>query len=111
MIKLYAPDNSLSSNCHLLAQHSPIVSGLDAIRAWYENCFQAITLDVVFDIKEIVLVSDEFAFATTTSQGTQKNNASGAVTREGNHELFVVQKVDEEWKLARYCFSTTNPPV
>ena len=25
-------------------------------------------------------------------------------------ELFVFQKVDGAWKIARYCFSTTNPP-
>jgi len=29
---------------------------------------------------------------------------------EANQELFVFQKVDSDWKIARYCFSTTNPP-
>jgi hypothetical protein len=27
-----------------------------------------------------------------------------------NQELFVFQKIDDAWKIARYCFSTTNPP-
>jgi hypothetical protein len=29
---------------------------------------------------------------------------------EANQELFVFQKIDGTWKIARYCFSTTNPP-
>jgi ketosteroid isomerase-like protein len=93
-----------------MAQGFPIVSSATDILAWYQNCFKLITLDVVFEIKEVVVVSDEYAFATTTSAGTQKDNASGEVVNEGNHELFVIQKVDGEWKLARYCFSTTNRP-
>ena len=102
MIKLY------SSDALLMAQGFPIVSSAKDILTWYENCFKAITLDVVFEIKEIVVTSAEYAFATTTSAGTQKDNASGKETHEGNHELFVIQKVDGAWKLARYCFSTTK---
>jgi len=29
---------------------------------------------------------------------------------EANQELCVFQKVRGDWKIARYCFSTTNPP-
>jgi hypothetical protein len=29
----------------------------------------------------------------------------------GNQELFVFQKVAGDWKIARYCFSATNPPT
>ncbi|OCT52771.1 Ketosteroid isomerase-like protein [Cladophialophora carrionii] len=102
VIKLYAPD------ALLMAQGFPIVCSAEDILTWYENCFKNITLDVVFEIKEIMVVSDEYAFATTTSAGTQKDNASGKVTNEGNHELFVIQKVDRSWKIGRYCFSTTK---
>jgi uncharacterized protein (TIGR02246 family) len=102
VIKLYAPD------ALLMAQGFPIVSGKDSIEKWYDNCFEVITLDVEFEVKEIVITSDKFAFATTTSAGTQKDNASGKTSNEGNHELFVIQKVNGEWKLARYCFSTTK---
>ena len=102
VIKLYTPD------ALLMAQGFPIVGSSENILAWYENCFKAITLDVVFKIKEIVVVSVEYAFATTTSAGTQKDNTSGKVTNEGNHELFVIQKVGGVWKIARYCFSTTK---
>jgi uncharacterized protein (TIGR02246 family) len=102
VIKLYTED------AWLMAQGFPIVTSSKDIFTWYQQCFKAITLDVTFAVKEVVVTSDEYAFATTTSAGTQKNNASGKVTNEGNHELFIIQKVNGEWKLARYCFSTTN---
>ena len=102
IIKLYAPD------ALLLAQTFPIVSGKDDIEKWYTECFKALSLDVVFDIKEVVVTAEEWAFATTTSAGTQKNHKSGKTTDEGNHESFVIQKVDGKWLLARYCFSTSK---
>ena len=102
MIKLY------TSDALLMAQGFPIVSSKDSIFSWYKQCFQKITLDVVFEIQEIVVTSEEYAFATTTSAGTQKDNSSGKTANEGNHELFIIQKVDGSWKLARYCFSTTK---
>ena len=42
--------------------------------------------------------------------GTVKVYATGGGGPEANQELFVFQKIDGEWKIARYCFSTTNPP-
>ena len=84
------------------------MQGKDNIENWYEQCFKAITLDVTFEVKELVVVSDKYAFASTTSAGTQKDNSSGKKTQEGNHELFVIQKENDEWKLARYCFSTSK---
>ncbi len=102
-MKLYTDDSVL------MAQNFPSVRSAKDIRTWYDNCFKTITLNVKFDIKEIVITSDEYAFASTTSTGTQKDNRSGKMSHEGNHELFVIQKVDGVWKLARYCFSTTNP--
>jgi uncharacterized protein (TIGR02246 family) len=100
--KLYTKDAWLS------AQGFPIVQGKDNIKTWYDQCFTAITLDVTFDVKEVVVTSDTYAFATTTSEGTQKVNASGSVSQEANHELFVIEKEAGEWKLARYCFSTSK---
>ena len=45
----------------------------------------------------------------TNSAGTQKMNATGAVSTEGNQELFILKKADDgKWRIARYSFSTTN---
>ena len=101
-MKLYSKD------AWLMAQGFETVQGKDNIETWYDECFKAITLDVTFDVKEVIVVSNEYAFASTTSAGKQKDNASGKTTQEGNHELFIIQKESGEWKLARYCFSSTK---
>ena len=44
------------------------------------------------------VVADDWAFARTNSASTTTINATGDQVAEGN------------WKIARYCFSTTNPP-
>ena len=92
-----------------MAQGFPTQVGHDAIREWYTNVFKAINLDVELDIKEVIVTSDEYAFARTSSSGTQKVLQTGGTSKESNQELFVLQKVGGEWKIARYCFSTQNP--
>jgi hypothetical protein len=39
-----------------------------------------------------------------------KVHATGESSPESNQELFIFQKLGGAWKIARYCFSTTNPP-
>ncbi len=93
-----------------MAQHNPSSVGIDAIEVAYEAAFKAIDLNVTFDIIEIEVVADDWAFARTNSAGTTTINATGDKIAEGNQELFVFQKTDDgEWKIARYGFSTTNP--
>ena len=70
-----------------------------------------ITLNVDFAIDEIVPLSDQWAFARTHSLGTVTINATGESAPEGNNELFLFHRdADGTWKIARYIFSTTNPP-
>jgi ketosteroid isomerase-like protein len=74
--------------------------------------FKAITLTVKFTIAEIVVMSPGWAFVRTNSAGTNRINATGAISPEGNQELFIFQKsADGKWRIARYSFSTTNPPT
>jgi len=104
VLKLYAKDGVF------MPQHSPSQVGTDAIRTAYEHVFEAIDLDVEFDIIEVEILSDQWAFARTTSSGTTTINANGAKVSEGNQELFLLEKqTSGEWKIARYIFSTTNP--
>jgi len=104
ILKLYAKDGVF------MPQHSPSQVGTDAIRAAYEHVFEAIDLDVEFDIIEVEILTDQWAFARTTSSGTTTINADGAKVSEGNQELFLLKKKSSgDWKIARYIFSTTNP--
>jgi ketosteroid isomerase-like protein len=64
---------------------------------------------VKFTIAELVLMSPEWAFVRTNSAGTNKINKTGALSPEGNQELFVFNKgADGKWRIARYSFSSTN---
>ena len=104
-LMLYAKDGVF------MPQHSPPQVGVAAIRGAYEHVFKTITLAIKFDIIEVEVLSDDWAFARTTSAGTTTINATGDQLAEGNQELFLLQKqADGEWKIARYIFSTTNPP-
>lgn len=90
---------------------SPSAVGLAEVRGAYDAVFKAIKLDVKFDIVEIVQVAPAWAFARTNSAGVVTINATGTKNAEANQELFLFHKsVDEQWKIARYSFSPTNPP-
>jgi len=104
VMKLYAADGVF------MPQHFSSSVGADAVRQAYAGVFQTITLTVKFAIAEIKQVASDWAFARTNSAGSVKVNATGQSSPEANQELFLFQKVGNEWKIARYCFSTTNPP-
>ncbi len=103
VVELYTQDGVF------MAQHSPSAVGIHQVEAAYTGAFQAINLNVEFDIIEVEVIADDWAFARTNSSGTTTINATGDKIPEGNQELFVLQKIDGDWKIARYAFSTTNP--
>jgi uncharacterized protein (TIGR02246 family) len=91
--------------------YSPSAVGAKALRKAYDAVFQAITLTVKFTIVEIVELGPEWAFARTNSAGTTLDHATKTKSAEANQELFIFRKdSDGSWKIARYSFSTTNPP-
>jgi ketosteroid isomerase-like protein len=90
--------------------YSPSAVGLAAVRTAYDAVFSAIKLTVKFNVVEIIEMSPEWVFARTNSAGTTLNHATGAVSKEGNQELFIFHKEkDGKFKIARYSFSSTNP--
>lgn len=105
VITLYAPDGVF------MPQHSPSSIGTKAVRAAYVRVFDAIKLEVEFHVEEIVQIAPDWAFVRTNSAGFVTVNATGERGPEANQELFIFHKdADGNWKIARYCFSTTNPP-
>jgi uncharacterized protein (TIGR02246 family) len=105
VMKLYAPDGVF------MPQNSQSSVGASAIRRAYEAVFDAIKLSVKFEVAEIHQLASDWAFARTNSAGRVKVHATGESAAEGNQELFIFKKIDGGWKIARYCFSTTNPPA
>ena len=104
VMKLYAFDGVF------MPQNSPSSVGADAVRKAYDAVFKGIKLTVKFNVAEVVEMAPNWVLARTNSAGTVKVYATGGGGPEANQELFVFQKIDGEWKIARYCFSTTNPP-
>jgi len=91
--------------------YSQSAIGAAAVRQAYDAVFKAIKLSVKFNIAEIVAIAPDWAFARTNSAGTTTINSTGAKSAEANQELFIFQRgMDGKWKIARYSFSSTNPP-
>jgi uncharacterized protein (TIGR02246 family) len=105
IVTLYADDGVF------MPQHSLPHVGKDAVRAAYVRVFDAIKLNIEFTLDEIAVLSTDWAFARTRSEGTVTINATGQSGPEANQELFLFHRSGKgDWKIARYIFSTTNPP-
>jgi len=87
---------------------APSGIGSEGILKAYEFVFSQIQLNIEFFIEEIE-VEGNMAFAVTSSKGTVKIQANGVEVPEANRELFVFEKVNGEWKIARYMFNKTEP--
>lgn len=91
-----------------MPSEAPSAIGSEEILKSYEFIFSQIQLNIEFYIDEIVIDND-IAFATTSSKGTVLIHAIGQTVPEENRELFVFEKVDGEWKIARYIFNKKSP--
>lgn len=100
VVQLYTDDAVL-----LAPEASPAV-GVNAVRAAYLGIFQAIGINLTFEIAEVRLMSPEWAFLRSNSKGFVKILANGAEVPGSNQELFVLQKSQGRWKIARYSFSS-----
>lgn len=83
---------------------APSAIGQAQLKAAYEFVFSQIQLNIEFYVDEVV-VNGEYAFARTISKGTTLIHANKQTVAEENRELFVLQKVNGQWKIARYMFN------
>lgn len=86
---------------------APSGIGAEAILKSYEYVFSQIQLNIEFFIEEIQ-VEGNMAFAVTSSRGTTLIHATGDTIPEANRELFVFEKVNGDWRIARYMFNKTE---
>jgi uncharacterized protein (TIGR02246 family) len=98
VLPLYTQDGAF------MPSNGPSAIGQEQIKGSYEFVFKTIQLHIEFFIDEIV-VNGDYAFARTTSKGTTLIHANGQTVPEENRELFVLQKVDGQWKISRYMFN------
>src|SRR6267378_6785005 len=103
VMRLYANDGVF------MPQNSPSSVGANAVRKAYDAVFKTIKLTVKFNVAEVLEMAPNWVLARTNSAGKVKVHATGEGGPEANQELFVFQKIEGAWKIARYCFCTTNP--
>ncbi len=101
VIELYADDGVF------MPSSAPTAVGIENVRAAYEHVFTTIKLNIAFTVEEIT-GGGSIAFARTGSRGSVTVLADGTTAPEGNRELFVFQKKDGVWKIARYMFNKTS---
>ncbi|MBL7858941.1 MAG: SgcJ/EcaC family oxidoreductase [Cyclobacteriaceae bacterium] len=87
-----------------MPSNAPSAIGQEQVKAAYEFVFSQIQLNIQFYIDEI-MVNDNYAFARTTSKGSTLIHANKQTVAEENRELFVLQKTNGQWKIARYMFN------
>ena len=51
------------------------------------------------------MVYHDLAYATTSSTGTRLIRETGVTVPEINRELWIFEKVEGDWKIARYMFN------
>jgi len=88
-----------------MPQGGPSAIGQEELKGSYEFVFKTLQLNIKFQIDEIVMVDENYAFARTISRGTQLIHATGIRGEEENRELFVLQVENGTWKIARYIFN------
>jgi uncharacterized protein (TIGR02246 family) len=92
--------------------YSPSAVGKEAVQKAYDAVFRELRFKVNFTIAELVVMAPNWAYVRTNSAGTTGHASTGKTTAEANQELFIFRKDgDGAWRIARYSFSPTNPPV
>ncbi len=90
----------------MIPANFPSNVGKEAIFGFYDYAFSLLQLTLEFDIHEDqIVVNGDFAYATTTSVGTRLIRETGDIVPEDNRELWLFERIDGEWKIARYMFN------
>lgn len=103
VLNLYAADPVV-----MMAETSPTV-GPEALKGFYHGTFQAIDVNLKFEVAEVQGLGPLWAMLRSTSRGTVKILANGAEVPGAFQELFLLRKENKKWKIARYSFSSTLP--
>ena len=87
-----------------IGQPFPTATGQDEIVALYGDVFSKLDFNVRFEIQDIEL-SGDLGFVRTRSHGTIVPKGQQPEGGEGNREVFVLKRIEGEWKFYRYIFN------
>lgn len=86
---------------------APSAIGTEKIKGAYGFVFSQIQLNIEFYIEEIT-IENTMAYAVTSSKGSTLIHANGETIPEENREIFVFEKENGTWRIARYMFNKTK---
>lgn len=94
----------------LMAPGMPAAVGKDELAVVYPSVFAKVGFDMTYEIKEVVQISDDWAFVRSATKGTETDKATGVVIPSAYQELFLLRKsAAGAWQIARYCTSKISP--
>ena len=95
--------SNYTANGVVMGPGSPTAIG-DELEDTYSAIFSNVGLNLDFTVANMV-IGDKYAVVQSTSNGTALVNATGERAPEQNRELFVMEKVDGQWLIARYMYN------
>lgn len=96
-----------TKNGVLMANAAPTADGVEQVKGTYQYVFDNFSYNLQFTILEIE-VNGNAAFVRTTSKGSFVIKANGQTVADENRELFIFEKENGEWKIARYMYNKTK---
>ncbi|NOY65992.1 MAG: DUF4440 domain-containing protein [Gammaproteobacteria bacterium] len=103
VMKLYAADGVF------MPSGKPTSKGQTQVRAAYQHVFEDLDLDIAFHIDEIERHGD-LAFVRTFSDGSIKLLKKNMDIKNHTRELFVMKRINDDWKIYRYMFNKMSTP-
>jgi len=101
IVKLYHKDSVF------LPKNAPAVRGIDEIAKAYRTLFETAKLNTDH-IYRHVSASGNIAIVESQGSGTLTLLESRKAIPSNNKELFVLRKIDNEWKIDRYMFNDSE---
>ena len=101
VVSLYTQDAVLIPNA------APTADGLEQIKQTYEYVFDNFSFNLDFDMLEIEVIGKK-AYARSTSKGNLTIKANGETVPDENRELFIFEKQNGNWKIARYMYNKSK---
>jgi ketosteroid isomerase-like protein len=92
----------------VIGQPFPNATGIKEIIALYADFLTKLEFAVEFELLEMDL-RDDLGFIRTCSHGTIVPKGQKPSGSEGNREIFIVKKVQGDWKFHRYIFNSEVP--
>lgn len=99
-----------TSDAVMMAPDSPDVMGSEEIRKYHQHLFEALSVELAIKATEIQQVAPDWILARDSVTGAGKSKASGQSVPLNGHGLYAFRKVNGAWKIARFSFSSINPP-